>query len=267
MFYTYVIKRKKDGKWYTGYTKDLRKRLQEHSDNKVFATKGRGPFELIYYEACGNGEDARMREKYLKSGMGKRYLNNRLKRSLSLQGPAPLEIGRRRCPTASSGSLSLTGFTLLETVIVLAIMAMFFAISVPFFLNFTENAKFDASARSITSVLRTARTYAITNNAPYYVFFVTISGQPSYYISTEYTLTILKPSEPKFLVDKIYKLPAGISFAGENPSVGCVVFGATGRARLDPPSPSVITNGVVQGKINVVNYATGRVEIVVTNVD
>jgi len=36
--------------------------------------RGRGPFELKYYEACLNKEDARQREKYLKSGMGKRYL-------------------------------------------------------------------------------------------------------------------------------------------------------------------------------------------------
>ena len=52
----------------------------------VRATKGRGPFELIYYEACKNELDAFSREKYLKSGPGKHYLNNRLKRFLSLVG-------------------------------------------------------------------------------------------------------------------------------------------------------------------------------------
>jgi putative endonuclease len=76
----------KDGKFYTGYTIDLRKRFNEHNRNKVFSTKGRGPFRLIYYEACINGDDAKAREKNLKSGMGKRYLKNRLKRFLSLTG-------------------------------------------------------------------------------------------------------------------------------------------------------------------------------------
>jgi len=52
----------------------------EHAEGKVFSTKGRGPFELIYYEACSDSGDAFAREKYLKSGMGKRYLKNRLKR-------------------------------------------------------------------------------------------------------------------------------------------------------------------------------------------
>ena len=86
MFYTYVIKSKKDKKLYTGYTNDLRKRFKEHNSNMVYSTKNRGPFELIYYEACMNLQDARSREKYLKTGMGKRYLKNRLKRFLSLTG-------------------------------------------------------------------------------------------------------------------------------------------------------------------------------------
>ena len=86
MFYTYVIKSKKDGNNYTDFTKDLRKRFTEHNTNKIFSTKGRGPFELIYYEACLNSQDALNREKYLKSGMGKRYLKNRMKRFLSLTG-------------------------------------------------------------------------------------------------------------------------------------------------------------------------------------
>jgi len=86
MFYTYLLKSKIDGHWYTGYTSDLRKRLREHNEGKNTSTKYRGPFELLYYEACINEEDAKAREKYLKSGMGKRYLKNRLKRFLFLTG-------------------------------------------------------------------------------------------------------------------------------------------------------------------------------------
>ncbi|MBI4692149.1 MAG: GIY-YIG nuclease family protein [Candidatus Terrybacteria bacterium] len=86
MFYAYVIRSKKDGKWYTGSTNNLRKRFNQHNKGKSTWTKGRGPFEIIYYEACLNEEDTRSREKYLKSGMGKRYIKNRLKRFLSLTG-------------------------------------------------------------------------------------------------------------------------------------------------------------------------------------
>ncbi len=86
MFYVYILESKKDKKWYTGSTKDLRKRFREHVLGRVFSTKNRGPFKLIYYEACCNESDSRLREKYLKSGMGKRYLKNRLKRFLFLTG-------------------------------------------------------------------------------------------------------------------------------------------------------------------------------------
>lgn len=86
MFYVYVLRSQQHGKWYTGYTDDLRKRFKAHNNNKVISTKNRGSFELIYYEACLNKDDATAREKYLKTGMGKRYLKNRLKRFLSLTG-------------------------------------------------------------------------------------------------------------------------------------------------------------------------------------
>ena len=86
MYYTYIIQSMKDKGFYTGSTGDLRRRLKEHNTGKVLSTKNRGPFKLIYYEACLNEQDARAREKYLKTGMGKRYLKNRLKHFLSLTG-------------------------------------------------------------------------------------------------------------------------------------------------------------------------------------
>jgi putative endonuclease len=77
-YYTYILKNKKDGKMYTGSTNNLRKRLLQHSKGLSTYTKKVGPFDLIYYEACLSEEKSRSREKYLKSGMGKRYLKNRL---------------------------------------------------------------------------------------------------------------------------------------------------------------------------------------------
>jgi len=90
--YVYLLRSTKDGRFYTGCTDDLRKRFKRHNDGKVASTKGRGPFNLIYYEACFNKGDAFAREKYLKSGPGKRYLKNRLKRFLSLTGQEVLRL-------------------------------------------------------------------------------------------------------------------------------------------------------------------------------
>ena len=80
--YVYILKSSKNDDWYTGCTSDLRKRLDEHNDGKSRYTKTRGPYELLYYEASLNKEDAFARERYLKSGMGKRYIKNRLKTQL-----------------------------------------------------------------------------------------------------------------------------------------------------------------------------------------
>jgi len=87
-YYVYVLQSTKDRRWYTGFTVDIRKRLKEHSEGKYTSwTKCRGPFELIYYEVCKDEvckyevckdkQDARNREIYLKTGMGKRYLQTK----------------------------------------------------------------------------------------------------------------------------------------------------------------------------------------------
>lgn len=86
MFYTYILQSKKDNRLYTEYTSDLRKRFKEHNDKKSNYTKKNGPYELIYYEACLEKEDAMVREQYLKSGRGKRFVQARLKRFLFRTG-------------------------------------------------------------------------------------------------------------------------------------------------------------------------------------
>ena len=83
MYYVYVLLSERDSKFYTGATSDLKSRAKQHNEGKVQSTKNRKPLQLIYYEACLSQEDAFRREKYLKTGMGKRYLRNRLKASLA----------------------------------------------------------------------------------------------------------------------------------------------------------------------------------------
>jgi len=83
MHYVYVLLSLEDKRFYTGYTKDLKNRFNEHSQGKVSATKERRPLRLVYYEACPNQRDALHREKYLKTTWGKRYLRNRLRTYLN----------------------------------------------------------------------------------------------------------------------------------------------------------------------------------------
>ena len=78
MYYTYVLKSVVDGKLYIGCSNDLKKRFVEHNKGLVKATKYRKPLDLIYYEACLSKEKAYQREKYFKTGFGRRYLKSRV---------------------------------------------------------------------------------------------------------------------------------------------------------------------------------------------
>ena len=81
MFHVYVLKNLRNGKRYTGYTsKTPKERLKEHNKgNNVWASQNR-PFDLIYSESCESKTEAIKREKFLKSGQGRKYLDTILPR-------------------------------------------------------------------------------------------------------------------------------------------------------------------------------------------
>jgi putative endonuclease len=81
-FFVYVLESEIDKSWYIGFTGDLTKRINEHNNGESYYTNRKKPWKVIYYEVSFNKFDAIAREKYLKSGMGRRYLKNRLKLQL-----------------------------------------------------------------------------------------------------------------------------------------------------------------------------------------
>ena len=82
MFYVYLLDSITANGFYIGYSTDLRRRLIEHKQGASFATKHRGPWNLIYYEAYIDQRDAQGRERYLKSGAGRRFLCQQLRHYL-----------------------------------------------------------------------------------------------------------------------------------------------------------------------------------------
>jgi len=83
MFFTYILKSKKDGKLYIGCTNDLRRRFREHNLGLVTSTKPRKPFKLVYYESYRAKQDAFKREHNLKlRAKALRQLLNRIEASL-----------------------------------------------------------------------------------------------------------------------------------------------------------------------------------------
>ena len=79
MYYVYVLQCN-DKKLYIGYTTDLIKRFKLHKKGQVFATKGRLPADLIFYEAFKHRMDAKRREQYFKTTAGKKALKLMLRR-------------------------------------------------------------------------------------------------------------------------------------------------------------------------------------------
>ncbi len=67
-----------DKRLYVGLTKDINKRIKSHNFGQTKSTKGYRPWILVYSEFVGNRKDARKREKYLKSGIGKEFIKNKL---------------------------------------------------------------------------------------------------------------------------------------------------------------------------------------------
>ena len=63
---------------YIGHTDNLKRRFEEHNKGQEKSTRDRKPFELVYYEACLNLKNAIKREKYFKTGFGRRFLKSRI---------------------------------------------------------------------------------------------------------------------------------------------------------------------------------------------
>ncbi len=77
-FYVYVLESLKNGDRYIGYTSNLKKRIEEHNQGKSIYTGIRKPWKLIYFEGCTDMQDAKRRERYLKTHQGRKFLGLRL---------------------------------------------------------------------------------------------------------------------------------------------------------------------------------------------
>jgi len=77
MFNVYVLKSLHNHKRYVGYTsKDVKTRVREHNIGSNKFTSQNGPFVLIYSEIFPDKTSAIKREKFLKSGQGRKFLDN-----------------------------------------------------------------------------------------------------------------------------------------------------------------------------------------------
>ena len=74
MITLYVLKGK-NGKRYIGITNDLTRRLRENRSNRSKGSQVLGEFVVLHTEKYADHTSARKREKFLKSGQGREWLN------------------------------------------------------------------------------------------------------------------------------------------------------------------------------------------------
>jgi putative endonuclease len=80
MFYVYILQ--SNSHLYIGLTNDLKRRVSEHNTGRSRFTKRYLPWNLIFYEAYSNEEDAHRREGYFKTSQGRQAIRRMLKNQL-----------------------------------------------------------------------------------------------------------------------------------------------------------------------------------------
>ncbi len=86
MFWIYILENQNDKSWYIGYTSNLQRRLKEHQNGYGCQTTSRGAkqrgealrWELIYCGGYRDKRDAEGRERFLKSGSGRKFLKKQM---------------------------------------------------------------------------------------------------------------------------------------------------------------------------------------------
>ena len=74
MYFVYVLISEKQGRHYVGLTNDIYRRLEEHNKGKTKSTRFYSPWRILFKENYKSRIEARNREKYLKSGVGREFI-------------------------------------------------------------------------------------------------------------------------------------------------------------------------------------------------
>ncbi len=91
--FVYLLRSLKSGKFYLGWTTDLKRRLQEHNLGESCYTRLKGPWELVGYESFSDVDSAKKRERALK------------------RSPSMLSYFKKRALAAFQAPVSSTSFT------------------------------------------------------------------------------------------------------------------------------------------------------------
>jgi putative endonuclease len=76
MFYVYILKSLKSGRFYIGYSEDPDRRLSEHNSGKVLSTRNHRPWVKVFVETFPTALEAIRREREIKSRKSKKFIED-----------------------------------------------------------------------------------------------------------------------------------------------------------------------------------------------
>ena len=79
MYFVYILKSLKNGKYYIGSTHNLDKRLKEHNEGKTKSIRAYIPYEIVYKETFTSNTEARKRENYIKKRKSRKFIEELIK--------------------------------------------------------------------------------------------------------------------------------------------------------------------------------------------
>ncbi len=73
-YWVYVLESTSTGHFYVGQTQDLADRVRRHAEGRVAATRGRGPWRLVYSERVSTRSAAVARERQIKARKSRNFI-------------------------------------------------------------------------------------------------------------------------------------------------------------------------------------------------
>lgn len=79
MFYCYILKSLKSGRYYVGSTENVESRLKLHNTGNVVSTSSYRPWKTVYVESFTSFRDARSKEKQIKRWKSRKAIERLIK--------------------------------------------------------------------------------------------------------------------------------------------------------------------------------------------
>ena len=87
MGYVYVLKSKRDGRYYIGSTNNIERRLWQHNNGKVYSTRRMLPVELVCWQKFESLSAARACERQLKKNRRRDLIEKFIDNCKTVYGP------------------------------------------------------------------------------------------------------------------------------------------------------------------------------------